>query len=446
MPAYKTLLTGFNRYPKQSCLVTRPERYQELLTVAQATIARGRGCSYGDAALNENNTVILTERLNRFLAFDRTHGIITVESGITLQEILALIVPAGWFLPVTPGTQYASLGGCVATDAHGKNHLRTGSLGNHILELEIIGSNGKKNICSPVLNPDLFWATIGGMGLTGIISSIKLQLIPIKNSQMMVKQQITRDLTETLSHLETSAKTASYSIAWLDNFAIGKKFGQGIVISAHHSEVANNSFDTKWQQHLTIPFSCPGKLLNNITGKLFNRLYRWRQGKKRTPFTTDYQNYFYPLDSVKNWQYLYGKSGFIQYQFVLPLTHSLSGLQTVLERLHASAYPAFLATLKYFGKANSAPLSFPLPGFSLALDIPLYNQQLFAVLNELDDIIIKYGGRVYLAKDARLSAEHFRAMYPRYEEWLAVKKKYDAEDLFTSSLGRRLMLNNNFPY
>jgi decaprenylphospho-beta-D-ribofuranose 2-oxidase len=434
-------LANFNHYPTQICTVTRPERHRELLTITQPVIARGQGCSYGDASLNDN--ILSTERLNRLLEFDRHHGILTAEAGVTLKEILDVIVPRGWFLPVTPGTQYVSLGGCVATDAHGKNHPHAGSLGQHILGLEIILAHGESVHCSPQQHADIFWATIGGMGLTGVISAIVLQLLPIASRYMRVTHQATANLEQALAFLTNT--TEPYSIIWLDTFATGKNLGRGVLMTAHHAErielpetLQLQPFTGAPQKSLAMPCYAPNWLLNKNTAKIFNRFYYQKQIKKSAPFITDYGNYFYPLDRIRHWNYLYGKRGFVQYQCALPYATASAALRQLLSYLQTTRYPSFLATLKRFGTAGSGLLSFPIPGFTLALDLPLIDTELFTVLNKLDEIVVAHSGRVYLAKDARLSAAMFRAMYPRYAEWLAVKNKWDPEHIFCSSLSKRL--------
>lgn len=448
--AIRQQLTSFNYYPKQTCLLARPERYHELSTTTQPTIARGQGRSYGDAALNENAQVLLTERLNRFLAFEHKTGQLTAEAGVTLTEILALIVPYGWFLPVTPGSQQISLGGCIAADVHGKNHHHVGSFGNYILWLELITADGRALRCSRSENADLFAATIGGMGLTGIIGAACIQLTPVESSYMHVTYTAAKNLSDAIALLLNPKIDDAYSVAWIDTLASGDKFGRTIIMAAHHATLAE--LNTQQAEHplavfsshfLPVPFSCPSWLLNQKTQFLFNEFYYRRHTKKTEPFISTYQQYFYPLDSLQNWGRLYGKRGFVQYQCVLPLQTSEAGLQQLLAHLQKTAYPAFLAVLKRFGeKPNPGLLSFPLSGFTLALDIPIKNIGLFRVLDELDAIVMQHGGRIYLAKDARLNPQAFRTMYPNYDQWLSIKQKIDPNNLFSSSLARRLEIGN----
>lgn len=447
MPTHTTVLSSFNNFPRQLCTLHRPKRYRELSAIVPNGIARGQGCSYGDAALNENGQVILTESLNRFVAFDHEKGILTAEAGVTLTAILALIIPRGWFLPVTPGTQYVSLGGCVAADVHGKNHHHMGSFGQYVLWFDLITANGATVRCSPQQNAELFWATLGGMGLTGIIATISVQLIPITSSYLLVKHQQTQNLMDTIDHLSNAEFDDQYSVAWLDTLATGEKFGRGILMAAHHATAAElttrlnkNPLRYVSPKQLSIPFDCPNWLLNKTNVQLFNQAFYEHKSKKAIPFIVSYRNYFYPLDSIGQWNRLYGKQGFVQYQCVLPLEESRQGLQKILRYLQTSPYSAFLAVLKRFGAANPGMLSFPIPGFTLAIDLPITDPGLFSVLDKMDDLVIEHGGRIYLAKDARLDAAKFRVMYPRHAEWSAIRNQWDPQQMFSSSLARRLAI------
>lgn len=432
-------LSGFNNYPTQSCAVIRAERYSDLLCQHQLLTIRGQGRSYGDAALSERGTVLLTERLNRFLEFDKEKGILTAESGITLAEILKVIVPAGWFLPVTPGTQYVSLGGCVASDVHGKNHYCDGSLGRHIRRLELIDANGNTKICSAEENAALFWATIGGMGLTGIIGSVSLQLIPITTTQMHVTHFPAKNLENTLETLNTASRDNRYCVAWLDLLANNHHFGRGIVMAAQHatsSKQLRSTQPTPWR----VPFLPPQSLLKPSVVRCFNEWYYQQQCKKQQAFVVDYQRYFYPLDKLQNWNFFYGKHGFLQYQCVLPEITAHRSVSRILDMIKTSPYKVFLGVIKRFGEQSGGILSFAMPGYTLALDMPLWDHGLFSLLDKLDAIVAQHGGRVYLAKDARLKPDMFRAMYKDYDQWCVTKKIVDPNHVFISSLSRRLQI------
>ncbi len=435
-------LSGWGRYPVQSCELERPERYADLYSNAASVIARGQGRSYGDAALNENGRVLLTERVNRLMEFDAEKGILRAEAGVTLAEILEVIVPRGWFLPVTPGTKFVSLGGCVAADVHGKNHHHEGSFGNHVLAIELILADGSRVPCSPSENPELFWATVGGMGLTGVIGEVAIKLIPIQNDYVMVRHHAAENLEQLFQHLQNPALDDRYTVAWIDSLATGQQLGRGIAMCGHHAAAeelpAGSVSATKAKRSRAIPFDFPAWALNPLSIGAFNSRYYRREGKKQQPFLADYDSYFYPLDAIGNWNRMYGKRGFVQYQCVIPEAAAFEGIKALLLEITGSRRPSFLAVLKRFGAQGRGLLSFPMAGYTLALDLPLRDDGLFVLLDRLDKIVLQHGGRVYLAKDARLSAASFRAMYPRYEEWLRIKNTVDPQHRFSSSLSRRL--------
>ncbi|EDP46375.1 FAD-binding oxidoreductase [Rickettsiella grylli] len=441
----KKYQSSFNGYPiERPGKVSRPERYAELKPGQLTSIARGLGASYGDAALNAHGEIILTHRLDRLLKFDTHQGILSVEAGITLEKILKWSVKQGWFLPVIPGTAEVTLGGCIATDIHGKNHKDAGSLGQHILHLQLITASGKKINCSPQVMPELFWATIGGMGLTGIIGEATLQLKRIETAYMKVQVQAISRLKQIIEKLGQGENEFDYNVAWLD--MLNKPFFHGLLIKAKHATLSELSDAQQKKPFLTSKYArlnCPSlfsySVLHPRFVQWFNKAY-YHLAKKNQFFLQAYHDYFFPLDRLKNWPRLYGKRGFIQYQCVIPTKFSYVAIHEILEILQRNKQPIYLAVLKYFGQENLAPLSFPLPGFTLALDIPIRGDQLFECLNKLDEIVIQTGGRIYLAKDARLNPEAFRAMYKRYPEWLTVKRHWDPQDKMSSSLSRRLNL------
>jgi FAD/FMN-containing dehydrogenase len=449
MATLVTAISGWGRYPVQTCELERPERYADLHAAAASVIARGQGRSYGDAALNENRRVLLTERVSRLLEFDVEKGILRAEAGATLAEILDVIMPKGWFLPVTPGTKFVSLGGCVAADVHGKNHHHDGSFGDHVVAIEMILADGTRATCSPAEKPELFWATVGGMGLTGIIGEVTLKLIPIVSAHMMVRHHAAANLEQLFQHLQNPAIDDRYTVAWIDSLAAGQQLGRGIAMCGHHAAVEElpagfgNALATKPGRSRTMPFDLPGWALNPFSIGAFNALYYRRESNKQQPFLTGYDPYFYPLDAIGRWNRLYGKRGFVQYQCVIPDSAAFDGIKSLLQELSGSRRPSFLAVLKRFGAQGRGMLSFPLAGYTLALDLPIRDEGLFMLLNKLDEIVLRHGGRVYLAKDARLSADAFRAMYPRYGEWLEIKKAVDPQNRFSSSLARRLGIGGN---
>jgi decaprenylphospho-beta-D-ribofuranose 2-oxidase len=441
----KTILSGWGNYPVCESYLSRPERYSQLKIDKGLTIARGLGRSYGDAALNTDQNVVLMERLNRLLAFNPKTGVLQVEAGTSLDDLLQVFVPRGWFLPVTPGTKFVTLGGCLAADVHGKNHHVDGNFSRYVQEIELLTANGSKIRCSPTQQPDLFWATVGGMGLTGIITEMTLQLIPIESAYMVVRQKQADNIDTLFEMMDDTTLEEKYSVAWIDCLSSGKNFGRSLLINAHHAthhELPPKIFDTflfKSRRTTNIPFNCPSWLLNSWSVKAFNALYYNAQTKKTNPFIVDYDRYFYPLDAVANWNRLYGKRGFVQYQLVVPPQQARECIKTVLEELAKSNQASFLAVLKRFGKEGEGLLSFPREGYTLTLDIPV-TSTLLPFLDHLDEIVLKNQGRLYLAKDARLHPNAFRAMYPKLEQWQQIKKIVDPQGLFSSNLSRRLKL------
>lgn len=441
------VISGWGRYPTAESVLVRPEQLKQVqLPEEGSLICRGQGRSYGDAAISSKGQVMLTERLNRFLAFDSGTGILTAEAGVSLAEVLETFVPRGWFPAVTPGTQQVSLGGAVAADAHGKNHHHEGSFGAHVTELELILADGRRQRCSPHQEVALFWATVGGMGLTGIITEVSFRLIPIETAAIVARHYQAPNLEATYEWLADSAHDDQYTVAWIDCISRGSQLGRGVVMGGHHAR--RDELPSEWteplrprpQRQRNIPFDLPSLVLNRFTVAAFNGRYYRRQGSKEGPFITDYSTFFYPLDALTHWNRLYGRRGFLQYQVALPEAHALEGIRRLLEHLTGSRQVAFLAVLKRFGEGNPAPLSFPLAGYTLALDLPMRGAKVLNLLQQLDEIVIDCEGRVYLAKDARLSPESLQAMYPRLKEWQQVKQAIDPQGRFQSNLSRRLQL------
>lgn len=443
-------LAGWGNYPRQSCQVSRPERYAQLRPGAESCIARGQGRSYGDAALNDQGEVLLTERLQRFIEFDRDSGLLRAEAGLSLDALLSVAVPAGWFPQVTPGTRFVSLGGCVAADVHGKNHHRDGAFAEGLRELSLINAEGHQLRCSREDNAEAFFATTGGMGLTGIIGELSLQLRPIETAWMQVRHLPCTDLEQSLAMLADPALDAHYTVAWIDLLAQGRELGRGVLMLGEHASLdmlqgaaAKSPLQVQRQSARNVPLHMPGWLLNPLTIRAFNQLYYYSQARRQQPFLAHYQPFFYPLDGLQNWNRLYGKRGFLQYQCVLPEAEALAGMQALLAALHASGQPAFLGVLKRLGAEGQGGLSFPMPGFTLAMDLPFGGEAVLQLLDDLDRIVIAHGGRVYLAKDARLSAESLRQMYPRLGQWQASRAALDPQGCFASSLSRRLALGES---
>ncbi len=415
------------------------DQLTEAVLQSNHVIARGNGRCYGDASLEENT--ISTLKYDKILSFDTEKGIFECQSGITLDQILEVIVPKGWFLPVTPGTKFITVGGAVASDVHGKNHHIDGSFSAHILEMDILLGSGETISCSPSVNNDLFWATCGGMGLTGVITRVKFDLKKIETSYIKQKQLKAENLEEVIQLFE-QYQHYTYSVAWIDCLKKGKNFGRSILMLGEHAKVEDLDGEKRKKplqlpkkKQITFPFNLPSFVLNQFTVKAFNFLYYGKNFKKEINTVVSYEPFFYPLDAVLHWNRGYGKSGFVQYQFVLPLENK-QGLIEILNRISNEGLGSFLAVLKVFGKQDDL-ISFPREGYTLALDFPV-RDNLFKFLDELDEIVLKHNGRLYLSKDARMNPEIFWKSYKNAGRFLDVIKKYNPNFKINSVQARRL--------
>ena len=396
----------------------------------------GKGRSYGDVCLNNGHTQAPTAFLDMCLGFDPHLGTLHAECGITLEEILKIIVPHGWFLPVSPGTKYVTLGGAIANDIHGKNHGHRGCIGNHLLHLQILRSNGEMIECSPESRPEWFHASVGGLGLTGLLWSATLQLLPI-STPMITAQHIAFESLEEFFELNRQYESPKeYSVAWIDTL---NPQGRGIYICGDHTVSAHPQLPRSYGRNssgLSIPLNAPNWLLNPLSVKLFNQSYYHLQKQKSQPFETSFDAFFYPLDGLKNWNRLYGKRGFYQYQCVLPGLNQATekGLSKILKTIARSRQGSFLAVLKTFGKiAPVGKLSFPTEGVTLALDFPNNGEKTESLLHQLDQHVEEYGGRLYPAKDAHMSARAFQKQYPAWKEIESLR-----DPLISSSFWRRV--------
>jgi decaprenylphospho-beta-D-ribofuranose 2-oxidase len=442
-------LCGWGRYPVESCHLFRPEKRSELAStlasgLQPSYIPRGLGRSYGDAALNENAGVICDVRLNRFLSFDEATGVLECESGVSLAEILRYFLPRGWFLPVTPGTKFVTVGGAIAADIHGKNHHKDGSFSNFVVDFRLLAPTGDVTLCSRASEPETFWATVGGMGLTGIVLSARLRLRRVDSAYVFVDFHRAPNLAEALAAMEASDERYDYSVAWVDALATNNSMGRSILMRGNHASAAElppgirNTMAASTVARWNLFFDLPSGALNRLTVQAFNSIY-YSIHHTALGQLVDFEKFFYPLDAINQWNRMYGKRGFVQYQIALPQTSGRAGLSTILDRLARSGRASFLAVLKRFGDAESGLLSFPLRGYTLALDIPVA-PGLVPFLHELDRMTLDHGGRVYLAKDAVLRAEDFAAMYPKLAAFRAVQRKLDPQRLLSSSLARRLRI------
>lgn len=393
-------------------------------------IAFGNGRSYGDSALSRY--VIDTKPLSYFLDFDSEQGILHCQSGVLLSDILETFVPRGWFLKVTPGTKWITVGGAIASDVHGKNHHKEGCFSSSVLEFRLMLPDGSIITCKP--GDELFKATCGGMGLTGIIMDAKIKLQKIPSTFIEQRMVITKNLKETFDAFE-NLHNYTNSVAWIDCLAKGKNLGRSVIMAGEFSHNAELLYQTKKQ--LTVPFYFPDIVLNKWSVKTFNFLYYNKSKISGDTSCVDIEQFFYPLDSINYWNKMYGKNGFTQYQFILPLEKSFDGLSEILDRIQKSGKGSFLAVLKLYGDENRNYLSFPLNGYSLALDFKI-ETGLFDLLDELDKLVIKYGGRIYLTKDVRVKRDIFEKGYPLLSEFLEIRGKYDLKNKFESLQSKRL--------
>jgi len=403
----KRTIANWGNFPKIEADEIFVERVKELLTAEpkeETYIARGNGRCYGDASLNE--TVVSTLDLKHYLDFDSESGEMECESGVLFSDLLDFLVPRGFFLPVTPGTQFITLGGAIAADVHGKNHHKEGCFSEFIVHFHLLTGSGTVIKCSKEEHQDLYWQTIGGMGLTGIILSARFRLKRIENVFICQESIKAKNLDEIFALFEDSEKW-TYTVAWIDCMQIGKHVGRSILMRGEHArndQLSKKQLQRKYQipkkGKLNIPLNFPNFVLNSLSVKAFNLLYYFKQFSRRKKFITNYNTFFYPLDSIGNWNKIYGKKGFIQYQFVIPKDVSKQAMKEVLLEISKSGQGSFLAVLKLFGKKNErAYNSFPIEGYTLALDFKV-NKKLLQLVPKLDEIVLKYSGRIYRAKDS----------------------------------------------
>jgi FAD/FMN-containing dehydrogenase len=377
----------------------------------------GNGRSYGDSCLNVGGALLNTRSLDRFIAFDRETGVLACESGVLLADILRLVIPAGWFLPVVPGTCYVTVGGALANDVHGKNHHQAGTFGRHVQRLELLRSDGARMICSTTENPEWFAATIGGLGLTGVVTWAQLQLRRIPGPRLEVESIRFTHLDEFFSLCAESEQGFEYTVAWIDCLGRGKHLGRGILQRANHAP-APQSAGPAASRKLAVPFPVPVSLVNGLSLRVFNTLHYHRQWERHKRTSEYFQSFFFPLDGILHWNRLYGPTGFYQYQCVVPPAVSRDATAELLETIARSRLGSFLAVLKRFGAIGSpGMLSFPRDGVTLALDFPNKGARVERLFDELDRIVGQAGGTLYPAKDGRMPGHLFRSGYPRWREF-----------------------------
>lgn len=382
-------------------------------TLHAPLLAYGKGRSYGDVCLNDGGTLVAMDRCARILAFDTTTGVITAEAGLAISDLLRVIVPRGWFVPVTPGTKHVTLGGAIANDVHGKNHHRVGTFGCHVHAVTLVRTDGTVMECSPQHHADMFAATIGGLGLTGIITTVTLQLIPIA-SRMIDEESIkARSLREVIDLTIASDHEWDYTVSWIDVLATGSSLGKGLVLRGNFSTTSDGTLHAPWKEPLLrIPLQGPTWLLSKPTIAMFNTVWYGKQFGRMHRRHIDLEPFFYPLDAVERWNLLYGSRGMLQYQCVVPLDGGEDAMRRILSTMQGGGISSFLAVVKMFGDVQSPGImSFPRPGLTLTLDMPIGGKRMFDALDRCDAIVHDMGGRIYPAKDARVHGTMFRSMY-----------------------------------
>jgi decaprenylphospho-beta-D-ribofuranose 2-oxidase len=412
---------------------------------SRGVLARGLGRTYGDAAQNAGGRVLDMTGRDRMLTFDAEVGLIVVEAGMSLDRLMRVSVPKGWFVPVSPGTRFVTVGGAIAADIHGKNHHHQGTFCQHVRSIDLLTADGDIRSVGPDAEPELFWATAGGMGLTGIVLRAAIQLIPIRTSAMLVDKERAGDLDALMSRMTDGDERYTYSVSWIDLVARGRRLGRGVLTRGSHAEPDQLPRRRRVTAHLFAPGKgirapafTPGGLLNRQTVAAFNSFWyhkapRWHANEIQT-----IPAFFHPLDGVADWNRIYGPRGFVQYQFVLPFGAEAT-LRQIIERLAGTGNASFLAVLKRFGPGSPGLLSFPRDGWTLAIDIPARWRH-SAMLDAFDAAVAAAGGRIYLAKDARARPDHFEAMYQQLDEFREIRRKVDPRNVFRSDLARRLSL------
>ncbi|MBQ0996773.1 FAD-binding oxidoreductase [Streptomyces sp. RK62] len=451
MSAETVSVTGWGRTAPTTSVLIRPRTYEEAVAAvrgcgARGGIARGLGRAYGDAAQNAGGTVLDMTGLDRVHAVDAAGGVVSCDAGVSLHRLMEVLLPLGWFVPVTPGTRYVTVGGAIGADIHGKNHHVSGSFSRHVLSLELLTADGE--IHTVPRGTPLFDATTGGMGLTGVILTATLQLQPVQTSLMTVDTERARDLDDLMARMTATDDLYRYSVAWIDLLARGTATGRAVLTRGDHAPLEALPKGTRARRRPlafrparlpAVPAVLPEGLLSRRTVGWFNEFWYRRAPRARTGELQTLSAFFHPLDGVPHWNRIYGRGGFVQYQFTVGHGRE-DTLRTIVRRLSEHRCPSFLAVLKRFGDGDPGWLSFPQPGWTLALDIPASLPGLGALLDTLDEDVAAAGGRVYLAKDSRLRPELLAAMYPRLDDFRALRARLDPRGLFVSDLARRLDL------
>jgi len=442
------LISGWGRTTPVSCQVreVEPSVLASVVGsgVGRGMLARGLGRSYGDAAQSSGGDLV--RLMDDRIALDASSGVVSVGGGVSIDDLLRVSVPSGWFVPVTPGTRFVTIGGAIAADVHGKNHHRDGSFSNWVESLDLILASGEAVTVTPTSDPELFWATVGGMGLTGVIDSARVQLIPLETSRMVVSTRRFNDLDSLMASMVERDDAFQYSVAWVDATVSGRRLGRGVVTWGEHAKrdelsgrTAHDPLRYAPSQRVRVPEVVGSVgLVRRWNAAVFSEAWFRKAPLSRDNEIQSIPGFFHPLDGVANWNLVYGRRGFVQYQFVVP-DNAADTVRRVLETVVASKPADFLNVLKRFGDSGSGMLSFPSPGWTLTLDLPVVGR-LARLLHELDDLVLAAGGRVYLAKDAHTTPAMIKEGYPRLQEWQSVRDRVDPTRVFQSDLGRRLGL------
>jgi decaprenylphospho-beta-D-ribofuranose 2-oxidase len=441
----KEKIAGWGNYPVGESYALHPRVDDDLKTnlAKKPLVARGLGRSYGDQAMNDDKFVAVCTQLDNFLAWDEQEGILECQAGVSLEDIITVFGPKGWLPMICPGTKFVTIGGAIANDIHGKAHHIDGSFVNCVLSFTILLADGSILPASRTENADIFWANFGGLGLLGVILTARLKLRKIETTYFKQKSIVIRNLDHMLEALDQYDHDYNYSVAWIDAMARGEKAGSGVLTLGNAATL--NDLPPKLKADplrlhtagkLSVPFFFPSFALNGLTVRLLNRVIAFVQNSSKE--FVHYDKFFFPLDAINNWNRGYGKRGFIQYQFVIPEENGKKNLTEILELIAVSGCTPFLNVFKRMGDGQGI-LSFPFKGYTLAIDFPV-SKELLSFTPKLDAKVLAAGGRLYLGKDALLNEEMFKAMYPKYTEWLAIKRKYDPGNQFSSNISRRLGL------
>ncbi|WP_327718966.1 FAD-binding oxidoreductase [Streptomyces sp. NBC_00490] len=449
MSAETVSVTGWGRTAPTTARLIRPRTYEEAAAAVRGCgprggIARGLGRAYGDAAQNAGGAVLDMTGLDRVHVIDAADGIVLCDAGVSLHRLMRVLLPLGWFVPVTPGTRQVTVGGAIGADIHGKNHHVCGAFSRHVLSFELLTADGEVRTVSR--GTPLFDATTGGMGLTGVVLTATVQLQPVETALMSVDTERARDLDDLMARLSASDDRYRYSVAWIDLLARGAATGRAVLTRGNHAPLEalgtrarREPLALRTSRLPAMPAHLPEGLLTRTTVGLFNELWYRKAPRARTGQLQSISAFFHPLDGVPHWNRVYGRGGLVQYQFVVGYGQEET-LRRIVRRVSERRCPSFLAVLKRFGDADPGWLSFPVPGWTLALDIPAGLPGLGTLLDELDEEVAAAGGRVYLAKDSRLRPELLAAMYPRLDDFRALRAELDPRAVFVSDLSRRLSL------